>query len=159
MDKNGLTFKNKHLCGLYLLLVVFLSLSIASSICTPKTDKRPSGKEKTLVKDITSKVIWGYRPANRTKDSIDIIVAHSNYHVVDQAKQLFDFDVDGCIEQFKGSGTSAHYMIARDGTILRMVNEKDVAYHAGASALPDGSRKMLNTQSIGIEVISMKKIG
>ena len=49
------------------------------------------------IKDITSQVTWGYRQENRTKNDIDIIVVHSNYHVVNQAKQQFDFDVDGCI--------------------------------------------------------------
>ena len=93
------------------------------------------------IKDITSQVTWGYRQENRTKNDIDIIVVHSNYHVVNQAKQQFDFDVDGCIKQFKDGGTSAHYMITRDGTILKMVDEKNVAYHAGKSALPYDSRK------------------
>lgn len=111
------------------------------------------------IKDITSQVTWGYRQENRTKNDIDIIVVHSNYHVVNQAKQQFDFDVDGCIKQFKDGGTSAHYMITRDGTILKMVDEKNVAYHAGKSALPDGSRKWINASSIGIEVISMKRNG
>lgn len=109
--------------------------------------------------DITAQVTWGYRPANRGKNDIDIIVVHSNYHVVNQAKQKFDFNVNGCIKQFRDGGTSAHYLIARDGTILKMVDEKNVAYHAGKSALPDGSRQMLNTTSIGIEVISMKRNG
>lgn len=40
-----------------------------------------------------------------------------------------------------------------------MVDEKNVAYHAGKSALPDGSRQFLNSSSIGIEVISMKRNG
>lgn len=109
--------------------------------------------------DITSQVTWGYRQADRKRNDIDIIVVHSNYHVVNQAKQQFDFDVNGCIKQFRDGGTSAHYMITRDGTILKMVDEKNVAYHAGKSALPDGSRQWLNGSSIGIEVISMKRDG
>lgn len=115
--------------------------------------------ETPKIKDITSQVTWGYRPENRQKKDIDIIVVHSNYHVVNQQKQIFDFDVDGCIKQFRDGDTSAHYLITRDGTILKMVDEKNVAYHAGKSALPDGSRKFLNSTSIGIEVISMKRNG
>lgn len=118
-----------------------------------------AGQPQLKIKDITSQVTWGYRPANRGRNDIDIIVVHSNYHVVNQQKQIFDFNVDGCIKQFRDGGTAPHYMITRDGTILKMVDEKNVAYQAGKSALPDGSRTMLNTSSIGIEVISMKRNG
>lgn len=40
-------------------------------------------------------------------------------------------------------GVSAHYVICRDGTIVQMVRDKDVAYHAG--------NLTYNNQSIGIE--------
>lgn len=126
-----------------------------SSRTVPVVSLRLSGSPRDS--DITSQVTWGYRQADRKRNDIDIIVVHSNYHVVNQAKQQFDFDVNGCIKQFRDGGTSAHYMITRDGTILKMVDEKNVAYHAGKSALPDGSRQWLNGSSIGIEVISMKR--
>lgn len=167
--------KNITLCA------AFLFLSLAATGCkprqTPRVDapkavateekQQPATADTTAapspkgpqIKDITSRVKWGYRPANRTKNDVDIVVVHSNYHVVDQARQKFDFNVDGCIKQFRDGGTSAHYLITRDGTILKMVDEKNVAYHAGKSALPDGSRQWLNSSSIGIEVISMKRNG
>ncbi len=40
-------------------------------------------------------------------------------------------------------GVSAHYVICRDGTVVQMVRDKDIAYHAGNLAY--------NNQSIGIE--------
>lgn len=112
-----------------------------------------------IIKDITAEINFGYRKADRGRGDIDIIVVHSNYHVVSQSEQIFDFDVQGCINQFRDGGTAAHYLIARDGTVMKMVDEKNIAWHAGRSALPDGSRKMLNASSIGIEVISMKRDG
>lgn len=72
---------------------------------TADTTAAPSPKG-PQIKDITSRVTWGYRPANRTKNDVDIVVVHSNYHVVDQARQKFDFNVDGCIKQFRDGGTS-----------------------------------------------------
>jgi len=47
---------------------------------------------------------------------------------------------------------SAHYLIAEDGTVLRMVAEKDRAWHAGASSwrgIHD-----VNSASIGIELVN-----
>lgn len=132
-----------------------------------KTADRPADEATTAnstadslrVKDITAQTRYGYRAANRGRHDIDVVVVHSNYHVVDQANEIFDFDVQGCIDQFRQGGVAPHYMITRDGTVLKMVDEKNVAWHAGRSALPDGSRTMLNTSSIGIEIISMKRDG
>jgi len=57
------------------------------------------------------------------------------------------------IKQFSRYGVSAHYVIGRDGVIYRLVDEKDVAYHAGKSALPDG-RIAVNSCSVGIELMT-----
>ncbi|PNB37245.1 N-acetylmuramoyl-L-alanine amidase, partial [Pseudomonas sp. FW305-130] len=47
---------------------------------------------------------------------------------------------------------SAHYLIAEDGTILRMVDEEKRAWHAGKSrwrGIED-----VNSASIGIEIVN-----
>jgi len=50
---------------------------------------------------------------------------------------------------------SSHYLIDREGVVLRLVAEKDVAYHAGNSQMPDpDNRQDVNQFSIGIELIS-----
>jgi N-acetyl-anhydromuramyl-L-alanine amidase AmpD len=54
---------------------------------------------------------------------------------------------------FNSNFVSAHYLIARDGVVYRLVNEKDIAYHAGKSQLPDG-RRSVNSCSIGIELVT-----
>jgi N-acetylmuramoyl-L-alanine amidase len=46
---------------------------------------------------------------------------------------------------------SAHYVIDRDGTIYRCVNDEDGAWHAGDSVL-DG-RRDVNACSIGIKLV------
>lgn len=111
------------------------------------------------IKDITAEVPYGHRKGNRTGKDIDIIVIHSNYHVPSFCPPRDSFATEGCIAQFKHYDTAAHYMVCRDATILRMVNEKDIAYQAGKSSLPGTNRTMLNPTSIGIEVVSTKTNG
>lgn len=45
---------------------------------------------------------------------------------------------------------SAHYLVARDGTIYQLVDERDRAWHAGESRW--GATTDLNSSSIGIEL-------
>lgn len=50
-------------------------------------------------------------------------------------------------------GVSAHYMIDRDGTIYRLVDENRRAWHAGESEWE--GRTWLNATSIGIEMVNL----
>ena len=49
-------------------------------------------------------------------------------------------------------GVSAHYLIARDGTIFYLVDELERAWHAGASYW--GGDQDINSASIGIELVN-----
>jgi N-acetylmuramoyl-L-alanine amidase len=49
-----------------------------------------------------------------------------------------------------GRGVSAHYLIARDGRILQLVDERMRAWHAGESRW--GNESDVNSASIGIEL-------
>ena len=51
------------------------------------------------------------------------------------------------------SGRSAHYVVARDGKTFQMVEEKDLAHHAGASSYQ--GRMHFNNFSIGIEMVNL----
>ncbi len=76
------------------------------------------------------------------KRQIDFLVLH---HVAADS-------ADHAIEQFKHFGVSSHYLIDENGEIFQLVDENDVAYHAGRSFWKgeDG----LNSHSIGIEFIN-----
>ena len=49
-------------------------------------------------------------------------------------------------------------MVARDGTVYKLVDEKNVAWHAGGSIMPaPDNRKNVNRFSIGIEIIATQQ--
>lgn len=50
------------------------------------------------------------------------------------------------------SGVSSHYVVAKDGRVFQMVEEKDLAHHAGASSYQ--GRTSFNSFSIGIEIVN-----
>ncbi len=58
-------------------------------------------------------------------------------------------------KEYKLYGVSPHYIISYEGTIYRLVEDKNIAYHAGESKIPDG-RTGVNNFSIGIEIINTK---
>ncbi|MES2960789.1 MAG: N-acetylmuramoyl-L-alanine amidase [Pseudomonadota bacterium] len=60
--------------------------------------------------------------------------------------------VEHAIEQFEEHGVSAHFLIAEDGKVFELVDENDVAYHAGMSFWK--GFEGLNANSIGIEFIN-----
>ena len=63
---------------------------------------------------------------------------------------------DDTVEEALGTLTnraravSAHYLIARDGTVMQLVQEQDRAWHAGASHW--GAVTDMNSASLGIEL-------
>lgn len=95
---------------------------------------------------IDKKMSTGFKTS--TSRNIDVIIIHSVFN--NSGGELYDIDL--IIKQFAGYGVSAHYVIGREGEIYRLVDEKNVAYHAGKSSLPDG-RTGVNSCSIGIELV------
>ena len=59
-----------------------------------------------------------------------------------------------CVERLSSnkSQVSTHYLINRAGSIIKMVNEKNTAWHAGKSKWKNFIN--LNNQSIGIELVN-----
>jgi len=105
----------------------------------------------TLSLNIVDKLVnWGYE-VPKSKRSIDTIIIHSSY----DALGTDPYSVDGVIEEYKMYGVSPHYLIDRTGSIFRLVNEQNIAYHAGGGKMPDG-RININSFSIGIEIINTK---
>lgn len=81
--------------------------------------------------------------------TIDTIVLHSSYDLAGPDP----YSVSGIVKEYEDYGVSAHYLIDRKGTIYRLVEDKNIAYHAGVSKMPDG-RRNANDFSIGIEMMN-----
>lgn len=80
--------------------------------------------------------------------SIDTVVLHSSYN-----NQGGDrYDVDRVIGIWKSYDVAPHYVVDRKGAIYRLVEDRDIAYHAGNSKMTDG-RTNVNGFSIGIELL------
>jgi hypothetical protein len=104
-------------------------------------DKKDAGK-------IVSKLVsWGFQKSSGR--TIKAIIIHTSYNNL--GGDVFDFDK--VIQEWKDAGVSPHYAIDRDGTTYQLVADNNIAWHAGASKLPDGTTDV-NGASIGIEVIN-----
>ncbi len=99
--------------------------------------------------DIVNHIVnWGYRRADRPRN-IEAIIVHSSYNALGPDS----FSIAGVLREYRGAGVSPHYIIDRSGTIYRLVPDKDIAYQAGKSRLPDGKTDV-NEVSIGIEIVN-----
>lgn len=88
-------------------------------------------------------------------DNVTHIVIHFSSNVI--AKPNDPYVPEDVINIFKQYGVSAHYLIARDGTIFRLVDEGRNAFHAGKGGLADYPeyKDKLNQHSIGIELLAI----
>lgn len=136
-------------------LLCFLALSCTHGSAPSNMPQAQPRKEASdapfelIIDDITPFIQKGYRTAERTPDDIDIIVIHSNNFL-----GVDSFSTEGCLQQFEAANVSPHYMITREGIVIQMVKEKDIAWHAGESILPGTDRRALNASSIGIEIVN-----
>lgn len=92
---------------------------------------------------------------NLEADDVTHVVIHFASNVT--AKPTNPYIPEDIINIFKQYGISTHYLIARDGTIFRLVDEKRNAYHAGRGSLSDYPhyKDKLNRHSIGIEILAI----
>lgn len=80
---------------------------------------------------------------NDRTDKIDMIVIHST--ATDTLDETFSY----LIHSKEPNRVSAHYVIDRDGTVYRLVDEQKRAWHAGVSFW--NGKTDINSCSIGIE--------
>jgi len=107
--------------------------------------------EKISSPKINQKLVsFGFQSVSGRK--IDTIIIHSSYNSLGGDQ----YDTDKIINIYKSYGVAAHYIISRKGKIYQLVRDKDIAYHAGVSSVPDG-RINVNSFSIGIELVNNKK--
>lgn len=101
---------------------------------------------------VTNRLVpFGYAVPSAPR-RIDTIVLHSSY----DATGNDPYSVAGVIAEWRAAGVAPHYLIDRQGTIYRLVEDKNIAYHAGVSRMPDG-RTNVNDFSIGIELLDTKE--
>jgi N-acetyl-anhydromuramyl-L-alanine amidase AmpD len=81
----------------------------------------------------------------------DVVILHSSY-----CPTLSDsFNLECILKLYQKYEVSAHYIIAKNGEIVQLVEENNISHHGGKGTLPDGNNK-INTRSIGIELINTK---
>jgi len=119
--------------------------------------KPEESAEKIIEKPITTSLAienhlasWGFAKSNGR--TIDTIIIHSSY----DALSGNPYSLEGLIKEYKQYGVAPHYLIDRQGIIYRLVEDKNVAYHAGVSQTPDG-RTNVNDFSLGIEIMTTKE--
>lgn len=108
--------------------------------------KNNEGSDEKIINRFVS---WGFEKATSRK--IDTIIVHSSYDALGDDP----YNVNGLVAEYKQYGVAAHYLIARGGEIYHLVEDKNIAYHAGESKVPDG-RTGVNAFSIGIEMMNME---
>ncbi len=117
-----------------------------------ETAEKNTSKEKEEQSEIKIKnnlVSWGFESSSNRK--IDTIIIHSSYNALGGD----EYDFKKLLQEYKDYGVSPHYVIDRKGNIYKLVAEKNIAYHAGESRVPDG-RTGVNNFSIGIEIMTTK---
>lgn len=110
--------------------------------------KDDDAEKKSASLNIVNKMVSSGFQNYAGERKIDTIILHSSFNSLGGNQ----YDVDAIIDIYKSYGVSAHYIIGRDGTIYRLVDENDISYHAGVSKVPDG-RTNANNFSIGIEIV------
>jgi hypothetical protein len=116
-----------------------------------KTVPVPEPKEETDIDIIDRFMSSGFSAPSKAR-TIDTIVLHSSYDALGSDP----YSVLGLVKEYESYGVSAHYLIDRKGIIYRLVADKNIAYHAGVSKMPDG-RTGVNDFSIGIEIMNQKE--
>jgi len=95
------------------------------------------------------------RSRPRGQRDVTHVVLHFMSNVAQNQRE--PYDIEQVRKIFVDYKLSSHYMIARDGLVLKLVEEDRVAWHAGKGFLdefPDYQNK-LNYYSIGIEFLAI----
>jgi N-acetyl-anhydromuramyl-L-alanine amidase AmpD len=124
---------NLNNSGIVFSILFFLLLITTSTFSQISVIKKP--------------VNFGMKPTDSR--TINTVIIHSTFNNSGGAK----YDIDLIIKQFSFYSVSSHYLIGRDGAIYQLVDEKNIAFHAGKSILPNGMSG-INNYSLGIEIVT-----
>jgi hypothetical protein len=115
-----------------------------------KVDDIPVDGDLSKKNDVIDNLVsWGFTYSSGR--DIDTIIIHSSYNALGGE----EYDTEKLIDEYRQYGVAAHYLIDRKGRIYQLVEDKNIAYHAGVSEVPDG-RKNVNNFSVGIEIMNTK---
>lgn len=114
---------------------------------TTENSTQPTGELKIINHLMPAGFSVPQKPRN-----IDTIVLHSSYDL----SGADPYSVEGIVKEYTSYGVSSHYLIDRKGIIYRLVEDKNIAYHAGVSKMSD-NRTNVNDFSIGIEMMNTEK--
>jgi N-acetyl-anhydromuramyl-L-alanine amidase AmpD len=107
-----------------------------------------------LVRAQGKKHLWDERPS----PAADTIVLH--YISAVKITPGRPFTLSRILKIFCDFGVSSHYLIRRNGAVLRLVPEEKKAWHAGGSIMPGPDKRMaVNNFSIGIELVATPDSG
>ena len=131
---------------------VFLTIFIIIAFFVKSSGQVIAQTNQTTSKIIPHFITWGFWKYNNR--AIDTIIIHSSYNP--RAKDKYS--LEAVLKIYKRFKVAPHYVILRDGSIYQLVDEKDVANHAGISHLPTPPyTKKVSSFSIGIELVENKK--
>jgi N-acetyl-anhydromuramyl-L-alanine amidase AmpD len=100
------------------------------------------------------KHLWDERPSS----VCDTIVIH--YISAVKITPCRPFALARILKIFCDFGVSSHYLIRRNGAVLRLVPEQKKAWHAGGSIMPGKDKRIaVNNFSIGIELVATPDSG
>ena len=123
------------------------------SIISAATDDSTSPTTLRIVDKLMPEGI-GYEVYDSSEPrEVTVIILHSTYFVGEDP-----YDIDGIIAQYTEYGVATHYVIGPDGTVYRLVDDNNRAYHAGSGTMPDG-RTGINSFSIGISLNNTDTVG
>lgn len=98
-------------------------------------------------------------PNRRSVPRGDREVTHVVLHFMSNVaqNQHDPYDIEAVRKIFVDNKLSSHYIIGRDGLVVKLVEEDRIAWHAGRGALDDFPeyRDKLNNYSIGIEFLAI----
>lgn len=100
------------------------------------------------------KHLWDERPS----PFCDTIVIH--YISAVKITPSRPFALARILKIFCDFGVSSHYLVRRNGAVLRLVPEEKKAWHAGGSIMPGQDKRIaVNNFSIGIELVATPDSG
>jgi AmpD protein len=108
----------------------------------------------TIILHHVSAINW-YAPDFHDNFGSQIKAVESKIGLTKDNLEKHKYNWELCKTIFRAYGLASHYLIARDGRVIQLVEDNDIAYHAGGSKMPgDDGREKVNSFSIGVELIS-----